>query len=99
MKIPLKSINVPVSVIRADVRNPDKKLIPCYCSNVLMREGTGELIIPTALNDPSGKWTVCLQDVLTGMKTTVSFELKNQEGQQVVCDRPTIDASVGSLVN
>jgi hypothetical protein len=53
-------------LIRCHVFAPDGSPLPVYARNVLMDNGSSTFILPAALNDPSGRYTIRATDVVTG---------------------------------
>jgi hypothetical protein len=53
-------------MIRIDVVDPDGNAIPYMSREVPIASGLVSIEIPTALNDPVGRWTVIASDLLTG---------------------------------
>jgi len=63
-------------VVRADVFAPGSTTAHRqYSQNVACPNGTGEVTIPFALNDPGGKWTIELRDVASGTIARGAVEL------------------------
>ncbi|MBA2705231.1 MAG: beta-galactosidase trimerization domain-containing protein [Blastocatellia bacterium] len=63
-------------LIRCQVFAPDGSLLPVYANNVLMDNGTSTFILPTALNDPSGAYTIRATDVVTGATAETKINFK-----------------------
>ncbi|MFL6208625.1 MAG: beta-galactosidase trimerization domain-containing protein [Pyrinomonadaceae bacterium] len=63
-------------VIRCHVFAPDGLLLPAYASNVLVENGTGNFILPSALNDPAGTYVIRATDVVTGATAETKITLK-----------------------
>ena len=53
-------------LIRCHVFAPNGSPLPVYARNVLINNGSSTFILPSALNDPSGRYTVRATDVVTG---------------------------------
>ena len=53
-------------VIRMDVSGPDGKERWYLAQNILAKSGQGEAVIPFALSDPAGTWTVRFRDIVSG---------------------------------
>ena len=49
---------------------------PLYASNVLIEDGTGTFVLPTALDDPPGRWRVKVTDLLSGASAGAEVELR-----------------------
>ncbi len=66
-------LSAQADVFHIEVREPDGQLVSRYSCNVLAPAGAGEALLPLALNDPAGQWTVLVKDVLGGQeqKTTI----------------------------
>jgi hypothetical protein len=63
-------------LIRCHVFAPDGSQLPVYARNVLMNAGSSTFILPSALNDPSGRYTVRATDVVTGATFETKINLK-----------------------
>jgi hypothetical protein len=50
--------------------------LPVYARNVLMNNGSSTFILPSALNDPSGRYTVRATDVVTGATVEKEINLR-----------------------
>jgi hypothetical protein len=55
---------------------PDGSPLPVYARNVLMNNGSSTFILPAALNDPSGRYTVRATDVVTGATVETKINLR-----------------------
>jgi len=63
-------------LIRCHVFAPDGSMMPIYANNVLLDHGSSTFVLPTALNDPSGAYTVRATDVVTGTTVETKINLK-----------------------
>ncbi|HEV2827461.1 MAG TPA: beta-galactosidase trimerization domain-containing protein [Pyrinomonadaceae bacterium] len=63
-------------LIRCHVFAPDGSPLPVYARNVLMNNGSITFILPSALNDPSGRYTVRATDVVTGATVEIKITLR-----------------------
>ena len=63
------------SVFHVETRGPDGQLFPAYSGNILASGGSAEQVLPVALNDPNGKWTVQVKDLLGGQELKTSIEV------------------------
>jgi len=63
-------------LIRCHVFAPDGSMMPIYANNVLLDKGSSTFVLPTALNDPSGTYTVRATDVVTGATVETRIDLK-----------------------
>jgi len=63
-------------VLHVEVIGPDQQPRPHYAANIKIAYGRGMVSIPTALNDPKGRWTVQLRDVASGVHTKMRYDLK-----------------------
>ena len=57
-------------VIHLDVFRPDGRKLKHYCQNLTLTNGTGNGVIPFALNDPKGNWRITAYDTATGMSNS-----------------------------
>ena len=62
-------------VLHLEVTDPAGKTVGVYSGNVLAQNGTAAKAVPVAVNDPAGKWTVLITDLLSGQRQTVSLEV------------------------
>ncbi len=63
-------------LLHVDVNGPDGKPLPHYSGNVLAQAGQAAKLLPVAVNDAAGPWTVKVTDVLSGQSKTVQIEVK-----------------------
>jgi hypothetical protein len=62
-------------VLHVDVADPSGKTMGHYSGNLLAPSGRAFWNLPIAFNDPKGRWTVRVKDVLTGIVRTASVEV------------------------
>jgi len=62
-------------VFHMDVVDPAGKIAPYYGGNLLAPNGRADKLLPFALNDQVGKWTIRLKDMLSGQTQTASVEV------------------------
>jgi hypothetical protein len=62
-------------VFHLDIRNPAGKVVDYYSSNVLALNGSGAYAIPFACNDTPGRWTIRVNDHLSGQSRTVEVNV------------------------
>lgn len=55
-------------MIRMDVLDPDQAPMPFMNQEISSSCGTATIMIPTAFNDPVGRWTLVATDLLTGLQ-------------------------------
>jgi hypothetical protein len=64
-------------LIRYHVFAPDGSMLPAYSSNVLLdKAATTTVVLPSALNDPAGLYTLRATDVVTGASAEAKVTLK-----------------------
>jgi hypothetical protein len=63
-------------LIRCHVFAPDGSLLPIYANNVLLDKGSSTFVLPTALNDPAGVYTILATDVVTGATAEEKINLR-----------------------
>ena len=63
-------------LVRCHVFAPDGSMLPAYASNVLLDNAPKTFILPSALNDPSGTYTIRATDVATGATVETKIILK-----------------------
>ena len=64
-----------VHVLHVDVVNPEGKTVAYYSGNVLAPGGTASKLLPLAMNDRPGNWTVRVKDILTGQTQAATIEV------------------------
>ena len=62
-------------VFHTDVVDPAGKVVAHYSGNVLAPSGRADKLLPLALNDQPGKWTIRVKDQLSGQAQTKSIEV------------------------
>ena len=62
-------------VFHLDIRNPAGKVVDYYSSIVLALNGSGAYAIPFACNDAPGRWTIRVNDLLSGQSRTVEVNV------------------------
>lgn len=65
----------PDRVFHVDVIDPRGRLVPEYGGNLLAANGTAELQIPIALNDPTGIWKIEFRDAGDGQTAKLALEV------------------------
>jgi len=63
-------------IIHVDVIDPAGKVQPEYSGNVIVRGGAAVKLIPLAQNDPAGRWTLRVRDVITGQSQTTTMDVR-----------------------
>ncbi|MBV8858037.1 MAG: beta-galactosidase trimerization domain-containing protein [Acidobacteria bacterium] len=63
-------------LVRCHFLAPDGSLLEAYAKNVLAEEGRASVVLPSALNDPAGVYTLRVTDVVTGATAEAKVELK-----------------------
>ena len=76
VKLPLTSETTGRILIRCHVFGPDGTFIPIYSRNILLDKDRSTFVIPFALNETPGKYTVRATDVVTGASSETTIELK-----------------------
>ena len=64
-----------VHVFHLEIKDPVGRTVRPYSGNLLAPNGSTEKLVPLALNDPLGRWTVQIVDVLSGQRLTGFFEV------------------------
>lgn len=62
-------------IFHVEVLAPDGKSIFQYSGNILALRGAAEKVIPLALNDPPGEWTIEAKDLLSGEEQKTAIEV------------------------
>lgn len=65
-----------VSVFHVDVRDPQGNRVLYYSGNLIAKQGSGVKSIALASNDVAGKWTITVQDMLSGQTVTHSLDVE-----------------------
>lgn len=55
-------------MVRIDVLDPNQDPMPFMSQEICSACGTATIMIPTAFNDPVGRWTLVATDLLTGLQ-------------------------------
>ena len=63
-------------VVHLEAIGPDGSARAHYATNVKLRNGVGQISIPTALNDPKGRWELEVRDVASGLTGEVAVQLR-----------------------
>jgi Beta-galactosidase trimerisation domain/Beta-galactosidase len=63
-------------LVRCHVFAPDGSMLAAYSNNVLVDRATATFILPSALNDPPGTYTIRATDVVRGATTETRIILK-----------------------
>ena len=59
-----------VQIFHIEVRNPDGVLMDHYGANLRTTSGAAEHLLPLALNDPPGRWSITVRDAVSGRQET-----------------------------
>jgi hypothetical protein len=62
-------------VFQTEVRDPSGRLMRHYGGNVLVSGGAGEKVLPFAVHDSRGRWTVEVRDVVSGQQRVAQIEV------------------------
>jgi hypothetical protein len=79
IKISTAGENKSAALYRLNVFAPDGIMKTCYTRACFCDEGAAEFILPLALNDPVGTWTLKVRDVLGGTEKSLKLLVKQQE--------------------
>lgn len=63
-------------VLRFECFGPDGQKMSHYSGNVLAAKGVAARLIPLAKNDPAGRWTVRVTDVLSGKAKEATIDVR-----------------------
>ena len=63
-------------LVRCHVFAPDGSLLDIYAGNLLMNDGKATFVLPSALNDAAGAYTIRATDVVTGATAETKIVLK-----------------------
>ena len=61
-------------VFHVEVLDPNGKIVLHYSGNILAAEGQSAKLLPSAVNDAAGKWTIRVKDVLSGQVQSAEVE-------------------------
>jgi hypothetical protein len=62
-------------VFHLDVIDPAGKMVDYYSGNIISSQGHAAKLLPVAYNDPRGKWTLRVHDLLSGQTRTIAVEV------------------------
>jgi hypothetical protein len=62
-------------VFHLDVIDPAGKTVDYYSGNIISSQGHAAKLLPVAYNDPCGKWTLRVHDLLSGQTRTIAVEV------------------------
>jgi hypothetical protein len=65
-----------VSIFHIGVLDPQGNRVLYYSDNLIAKQGGGVKSIPLAANDAPGKWTITVQDMLTGQTVTRNLNVE-----------------------
>ena len=63
-------------LVRCHVFGPDGAFLPVYARNLMVEGADGTFVLPTALDDPPGRWRVSATDVVSGASANAELELR-----------------------
>lgn len=63
-------------VVHVEVTGPNGQRLPLYAQNIVLEAGRAQLQLITALNDPAGTWQFSAREVVSGLSSTRTIELK-----------------------
>ena len=63
-------------LVRCHVFGPDGAFLPVYARNLLVEGGRWTFVLPTALDDPPGRWRVQCHRLLSGASADAEVELR-----------------------
>jgi hypothetical protein len=55
--------------------DPTGKALDYYSGNIIASDGRAEKLLPLAVNDSPGKWTLLVHDLLSGDTRTATMEV------------------------
>lgn len=64
------------NVFHIGVRDPQGNRVLYYSDNLVATQGGGVQSIPLAANDAVGKWSITVQDMLTGQTVTRDLDVE-----------------------
>jgi hypothetical protein len=76
VKFKIDSFRPGPRLIRCQVFDPNGAPMPVYARNVLLQSSTASFVLPSALNDAAGVYTVSMTDVVTGATASAKVGLK-----------------------
>ena len=72
----ITSVNSERTLVRCHVFAPDGTQLPIYSTNVLLENGRSSFVLPFALNDTPGKYTLRITDIVSGATSEITITLK-----------------------
>jgi hypothetical protein len=73
-------------LVRWHVFAPDGSMMRAYAANVLIGGGPSTVVLPSALNDPAGEYTLRATDLLTGASAESKVTLRRRTGSGAVVE-------------
>ena len=73
--MPLGTLPAAERIVHVEASAPDGTVIPAYTTNIAVRGGRATWQLPLSLNDPVGKWTIRMVDVLDGQTMRNTLEV------------------------
>jgi hypothetical protein len=67
---------VALDVLRVDVIDPEGTVVEHYSGNTIAAGGEVDKVLPLALNDKAGTWTIRVKDLLSGATATASLNVE-----------------------
>jgi hypothetical protein len=64
------------TLVRCHFFGPDGELVPIYAKNLVLEGGAGQVVLPSALNDALGNYTLRVTDVITGATASIVITLR-----------------------
>jgi hypothetical protein len=63
-------------ILHVDVSDPSSNVVEYYSGNLRAPAGTAEKLLPVALTDQAGQWTITVKDILTGQVQKAVIEVR-----------------------
>jgi hypothetical protein len=64
------------ALVRCHFSGPDGRFLPEYEKNVVLEKGAGSVVLPSALNDAAGEYTLQVTDLITGATAEAGVALR-----------------------
>ena len=61
--------------MHVDIIDPSGNAVEYYSGNLIASRGNAGRLVPLAMNDPAGRWTIKVHDLLSGQEVSGSFEV------------------------
>ncbi len=61
--------------VRFEIRDSSGRPLDCYTQKVVSRTGRFEMVLPLALNEAPGRYTVAAEEIVSGLRAEAEFDV------------------------